>query len=132
MPGAITVHGLEDARAGLRAAAALGRGVTFVSAPSAGVHGGPLWFVELIAAARAEFPNVAQEWIVDCGAEAGRSLAALRAGLKQVVYSGDAGTYTKLAQIAAQLGATILREAPPALDLRRTRDPDAACKMWLA
>ena len=63
--------------------------------------------------ARAEFPRVAQSWILDCGDAPGHVLAALRAGVRAVVFTGDAGTRARLADIAAARGAVVLA-GPPA------------------
>ena len=46
---------------------------------------------------------------VDCGARAGLALAALRAGWTTVGFSGPARVAVKLAEIARQLGARIVR-----------------------
>ncbi len=128
---AIEIHGIEDARAALRAAAELGRAATLVSAPGAAAQGGPAWFKALRDLARDEFSGVDQTWILDCGDAPGQVLAALRAGLDDVVFTGDVAAADKLRAIAAQTGARIHGALPPALDLRQARDPLVSARVWL-
>ncbi len=109
---ATIVHGWGDAAAALAAAGA-GGSVTLVSAPDAGGYAGAGWFMALADRAQAEFPRVAQSWILDCGDAPGHVLAALRAGVRAVVFTGDAGLRARLAGIAATQGATIFA-GPPA------------------
>ncbi len=108
---ATTVNGWDDAAAALAAAGRSGA-VTLVSAPDAGGYAGASWFVALAQRARREFPAVSQSWILDCGDAPGHVLAALRAGVRIVAFSGDAGTRARLAEIAAAQGAVILADAP--------------------
>lgn len=105
------VHGWEDAAAALEAAGPAGA-ATLVSARDAGGYAGAAWFAALAARARREFPTVAQSWILDCGDAPGHVLAALRAGLRAVVFSGDAATRARLADVAAAVGAVVLAGAP--------------------
>lgn len=126
------VHGIDDARAALRAAAELGRGVTLVSAPGGAAQGGAAWFKALADLGRDEFPGVTQSWLLDCGDAPGLVLAALRAGVANIVFTGDQDLSEKLRVIAAVHGATIHGALPQALDLRQARDPLATARMWLA
>lgn len=65
------------------------------------------------------------EIAIDCGADAGAVLAALRAGWKLVAFSGRADAGRKLSGIAAQMGARLI--APPAApDIVLAHDEDAA------
>lgn len=67
----------------------------------------------------------AGEIALDCGADAGTALAALRAGWKLVAFSGRADAGRKLSGIAAQMGARAI--APPAApDIALTHGEDAA------
>lgn len=128
----IIVHSLDHARAALAAAAELGVPVMLVSAAGAGAYAGPLWFKALIEAARADHPDVAVAALLDCADEPGTVLAALRAGIKSVRFTGAAAARERLAGIAAALGATIESDAGPALDLLDARDPASACRAYLA
>ncbi|MGO8920724.1 MAG: hypothetical protein ACLQJR_32925 [Stellaceae bacterium] len=128
----VIVHSLEQARAALGAAAALGVAVTIESAAGAGAYAGPLWFKALIAQAREAHPGVAMTGVLDCAEEAGTALAALRAGLKRVRFTGPEELRRALAEIAAAGGAAVDgASAEPALDLLAAHDPDAALHAFL-
>ena len=129
----IIVHSLAHARAALAAARDLGLPVTLASGAGAGGYAGPLWFKSLIAAARAEFPQTEATAVLDCGGEAGTTLAALRHGFKRVRFTGDAAALQPLREIAQELGAEIeTGDAPAALDLLNETDPEAAARAYLA
>jgi hypothetical protein len=129
----IIVHSLGDARAALAAARDLRVPITLASAAGAGGYAGPLWFKSLIAAARAEFPEAEATAVLDCGSEAGTTLAALRHGFKRVRFTGEAAALQPLREIAQELGAEIeTGAAPEALDLLDESDPEAAARAFLA
>ncbi|HXP77322.1 MAG TPA: hypothetical protein VN823_24515 [Stellaceae bacterium] len=129
----IIVHSLGDARAALAAARALEAPVTLASAAGAGGYAGPLWFKALIAAARADFPEVDVTTVLDCGKEAGTILAALRHGFKRVRFTGVEAALVPLREIARELGAEIeTGDRPEALDLLGENDPKAAARAYLA
>ena len=128
----IIVHSLAHAEAALAAAADSGRPVMLTSAPGAGFYVGPLWFKALTEEARRRHPGADAASLLDCGDEPGTALGALRAGIKHIRFTGDDATRRRLAEIAAQLDATVEDgEAPPALDLLDARDPVAACRAFL-
>jgi fructose/tagatose bisphosphate aldolase len=128
----IIVHSLAHARAALAAARDHGVPVTISSAPGAGGYAGPLWFKSLIAAARADYPEVEVTAVLDCGREAGTTLAALRHGFKRVRFTGDAAALRPLSEIAREQGAEIeTGTAPEALDLLDASDPEAAARVYL-
>ncbi len=124
----IIVHSLNDARAALSAAAELGLPVTLASAVGAAATVGPLWFKAMIDMARGEQAEVALTAILDCADEPGMVLAALRAGLPHVRFTGAPEMRAKL----AALGAVIDDAKAEELDLRDARDPLAACRAFLA
>ena len=133
MTGRVVVHSLDDARAAVTAAEALDCPVTLVSAPRAGGFAGPRWFLAVVAEATAAYPGARIDAVLDCGDEAGTTLAALRVGCRRVRFTGGAELRTKLAEIAAALGAAIEDdEADPVLDLLGQRDAEAACRAFLA
>ena len=124
----VRVHGADEARAALTAAAALGRPVVLAGPPG----GGALWFLAMVEAARGEAPQAACVALCDCGDRAGEAQGALAAGARHVLFTGPPDVAARLAAIAAGVGAVVLTALPPALDLRGARDPVAACKAWLA
>jgi hypothetical protein len=128
----VIVHSLDHARAAVAAAAALGKEVTLVSAPGAGAYAGPLWFKAVVEEAAAGFPGTTVTAVLDCSTGAGTVLAALRAGLTRIIFTGPEATRARLADIAASLGATIEPRTEGALDLLGARDAAAACRAHLA
>jgi hypothetical protein len=110
---AVIVHGLADARIALSARLP----VTLLSAPGAALYAGCLWWRELAASLRAEYPQAVFDDILDCADATGRALAALRIGQPAIVFAPDAPGFDAVAAIAAGLGAQVLTVRPPALDL---------------
>jgi hypothetical protein len=107
--------------------------VILASAAGAGGYAGPLWFKALVETALGEHPGMAAAAVLDCADEAGTTLAALRAGIKRVRFTGRDDVRQRLAAIAAQLGAEIESgDALPALDLLDAGDPARACRAYLA
>lgn len=131
LPGAarpVRVHGLDEARTALTAAAALGVPVVLVGPPG----GGALWFTRMVEAARAAVPGAESAAVLDCADHAGDALGALAAGVRHVLFTGPPEVAARLADIAARGGAVVLPALAPALDLRGERDPEGACRAWLA
>lgn len=129
---AIIVHNLDHARAALAAAQDLGVPVTLATAPGASAYLGPAWLLQIAALARAEFPEVVCDLLLDCGERAGDVMAALREGVPCVVYDGPETAARKLEAIAEGHGAELVRNPPEALDLLHRADALKACREWLA
>ena len=110
---AVIVHGLADAKATMT----LGRRVTLLSAPGAAIFAGCLWWREVVAAARADFPHVEALDVLDCADASGAAMGALRSGLCRLVLWPEAPGWASVAEIAARQGGFVLTEAPAALDL---------------
>ena len=110
---AVIVHGAEDARLALSA----GRPVTLLSAPGAALYAGCGWWRAFVRQAREAFPAVPAADILDCGDGTGQALAALRIGQRHLVLWPGAPGWDAVAAIAARQGGSVLRQAPPALDL---------------
>lgn len=129
----VIVHTLAETCAALQAAAEAGCPVTLHSAPGA-VHSlGVGYFLAMIDAARRRTPEAQSLAVLDCAAAPGFALAALGAGAEAVQLSATSTVLDKIADIAAQSGASLLRD-PPAetLDLRGHEDPLAATRAFLA
>ncbi|HZU91763.1 MAG TPA: hypothetical protein VE993_21100 [Stellaceae bacterium] len=89
-----------------------------MSAPEAGVYAGPGWWRALVAAARAAAPAAEFSAVLDCGDEPGAALAAIRAGVEAVVFTGPADLARRLADLARQSGVRFATARPAAaLDL---------------
>ena len=112
------VHSLLHAVAALTAAAEAGGPIILASAADAGTYAGPGWFREVIAAAQEAVPTARFSALLDCGADAGAAMAAIRAGIAAVVFTGRADVAARLADIARQNGASLVTQRPAAvLDL---------------
>jgi acyl-CoA reductase-like NAD-dependent aldehyde dehydrogenase len=109
-PRPIVVYSLAEAVAALEAAN--GRETVLVSAPDAGVYAGPGWWVGLTEAAREAVPAARFSTVLDCGEDAGAAMAAIRAGIEAVVFTGRTDVAERLAAIAAARGARLLTERP--------------------
>lgn len=114
----IVVHSLAHAVAALSAAAEQNRAIVIASAPNAGIYAGPGWFGALLLTARETVPAARATALLDCGEDAGAAQAAIRAGIEGIVFTGRADVAARLADIAGQRGAMLLKRRPqPALDL---------------
>jgi acyl-CoA reductase-like NAD-dependent aldehyde dehydrogenase len=117
-PPVIVVHTLAHAIGALRAAARAERPVILASAPEAGAAAGPGWFRALIDAAREAVPGAQFSAMLDCGGEAGAALAAIRAEVESVLFTGRPDVARRLADIARQHGVRLeTAAAAPMLDL---------------
>ncbi|MCB4821556.1 hypothetical protein [Roseicella aerolata] len=133
-PPAVTVH--DAAGAALALALAGPQGALLLSAPGAGGFLGAPWFLAIIAEAAAAHPGVPHKAVLDCADSPGHALAALRAGLREVVLDPRCPAFPQVAGAAAELGVRIRAARPPALDLASLdlRRPGARAKLkaWLA
>ncbi len=128
---AVIVHSLDHARAALSAAGRAGLAVTLRSAPGAAAYLGASVFAGMIAEAARVNPGVAFTAVLDCGADPGLALNALRQGIGCIRIDVPAEVRGRIADIAAQSGATLDEADGPALDLLAVADPSAACRDWL-
>jgi hypothetical protein len=104
------VRSLAEARAVL-AAASVAK-VVLVSPPGAAAYLGVGFFAALVDAARAEFPGIAIEAVMDCGEDPGWALSALRMGFKAIALRGDPRARARVAAIARAMGARVLVGPP--------------------
>ena len=123
----IIFHDLGHARAALAAAHEHNLAITLQTAPGAAAYAGVGYLKAVNDKAGAH------EAIIDCGEDPGVVLAALRAGWKRLIFSGERDVFDKLAQMAGQQGATITEAGPkgPILDLLDAPDPAIACLDFL-
>jgi hypothetical protein len=110
---AVIVHGLADAKAVLT----LGLPVTLLSAPGAAIFAGCVWWREMVAAARAGFPDTEALDILDCADASGMALGALRSGVCRLVLWPEAPGWASVVAVAERQGGFVLHAAPAALDL---------------
>ncbi len=137
LPPLLVVHDAADLRTAMDAAmsARLPR-LGVLSAPSAGCFLGAPWWRALVAlAAPSPVPpggeTLALIDILDCGDAAGRALEALRLGQRVLVLERACPQFPAVRERAASLGATILGERPPGLDLSE-RGASRRIAAWLA
>lgn len=116
----VVVHHLEQARAALRAAAEVGCAVQLRSAPGAAGYAG-------VGYLKALGDQVGHELLIDCGDDAGLAMAALRTGCRRLAFSGSEELGRRLADMADQVGATLVMEthAPEMLMLQPEDDAAA-------
>ncbi|MBR0655670.1 hypothetical protein [Plastoroseomonas arctica] len=122
-PPAVTIYSAAQARAAIDAAGP--RGVLLLSAPAAAGFLGPAWFAAMVVGH--------EPAALDCGADPGHALAALRFGIKRIILAEPSDG---LLSCAAEVGADILPERPPSLDLFDWNlgkpQARAALRVWLA
>ncbi len=126
----IIVHSLDHALAAFAAAEAAKVPLIVTSARGAAAQAGPAWFKAVIEAAMAVHPTVVATAILDCGDEPGAVMAALRLGLKQLRFNSSETLRAKLTAMGADFVAEPAATAQ--LDLLDTREPEAACRAFLA
>ena len=106
------MHSLAQAIAALKAAEYLARPVLLVSAPNAGGYVGPGWFKALTNAAREAAPDTQCCILLDCGENVGAALAAIRAEVEGVIFTGHPDVAHRLAEIARQHGVRLETKRP--------------------
>ncbi|MDP7392532.1 MAG: hypothetical protein QGH07_11920 [Alphaproteobacteria bacterium] len=94
----------------------MGKPLFLLSAAGAAAYMGPAWFLALIRQTQERFPEADIQGALDCEAYAGYALAALRQGVKTIIYNGPA--FDAIADIASQIGAFVLQARPESLDAR--------------
>jgi hypothetical protein len=99
----VTIGNLAEARAALNAGRAAGERVRLRSETDAVLRYGVLYFVQMTERLAAEYPELRPDVAVDCGDRADLALAAMRSGLRNIVFHGDPRFAEKLAGIAAEL-----------------------------
>jgi hypothetical protein len=128
----VRVHGWKHVAAVLTAARETGRRVTLL-APPGGTYTGGVGFWAAIDRRRHElFADVAADLMVDCDGAPGHVMAALRVGLKRLIFDGNDAARTRLADIAARHGASLLPRPPALLDLIHEKDAAHACRRLFA
>ncbi len=122
----VIVHHLAQAEAVMCAAGDAGIELQLQSAPDAAAYAG-------VGYLKALGDAVGHELLIDCGDDAGLVMAALRAGAKQLLFSGSADELRRLAQMAARNGALLDGPADPSRPcLALSPDEDgAAVRSWL-
>jgi hypothetical protein len=99
----VRINDLTQARAALAAGQRPGGpAVTLATAPGLAHFAGVGYWRAVEAA-------LGRSIVIDCGEDAGLAMAALRAGCRDLLFTGDAALAARLADMAGQLGATLRR-----------------------
>ncbi|SDB68111.1 hypothetical protein [Belnapia rosea] len=114
LPPVVVVHALAEAMAALALAGP--GGVLLLSAPGAAGSLGAAAFQAMVAAATEAAPGVPCRAALDCGDAPGQALAALRAGLRLLVLDPRCPAFPAVRAAAAECGAELWPERPPAFD----------------
>ncbi len=108
----VIVADWRQTQTALQTARLEGRAVFLCSPEGASSYLGAGFWKALQDKAEAEFPDVTFTLALDCADRAGDVLAALRAGVRTIVFGGPEEVAAKLRDMAGQLRAKIL---PPPL-----------------
>jgi len=131
-PPAVVVHDLAQARAALAAAVEAGREIRLLT-PAGGAHyAGPPYYAEVFRRAAAGQPAARFAATLDCGDDAALAVSAIAAGWRSLVLALGGAAFARVADIAGQHGAELLRRPPAGLDLGAGPEPLDRCRRWLA
>jgi len=120
----ITFHTRHHVDATLAAASEVGARVALITPPGGAANAGPEIYLEMIHQARGRFPEAYCEAMVDCGADAGTAMRALRCGWRHLVFTGNDNLRRKIQSMTDHLGGSLEQSRPPSVDLLAARDPD--------
>jgi hypothetical protein len=131
---ALVSRSAAEAAAALRLAGTVP--VLLLSAPGAAGSLGPAGWRALVQAACEAAPEAMVQDALCCGEAPGHALAALRAGCRLLVLDPACAGFAAVEEAAAECGASLLPERPPALDLHgldlRKPGGRALLAQWLA
>ena len=127
----IIVHCLDHARAALEAATAADTRIILLSAPGAAAYAGPGWFGQLLNQLSDRERAALAGAYLDCGPRPGDVLAAFRAGVQGVIFTGRGDVADKLRALAHAHGVAFRADRPDALDLLDARDPAGAVAAYV-
>ncbi|WP_338662077.1 hypothetical protein VQH23_17835 [Pararoseomonas sp. SCSIO 73927] len=116
-PPAIRFHSADEAAAALALAPA--GGVLLLSAPGAAAWPGAAVVAAMVARAATAHPDASYLAALDCGSAPGLALDALRQGWRLLILDPSHPSFPALHAAAQEVGATLWRQAPEALDLAR-------------
>jgi hypothetical protein len=139
-PPVLIIHDLAQAVAALAAAEATSTAIQLESAPGAAGYAGAGWFAAVIEAARATHPQARVLAVLDCGAEPGLALGAIREGVEAIRTQARPAVRAKIKAIGQAAKVEVLEGKPgPALDLgtivpgpRGPKEIEAAARDYLA
>ena len=98
----VRIHDLEEARRAVEQARGAGAEPVLVSAPGSAAFAG-VGYWQAVAL------TLGEPVVIDCGDDAGLVMAALRAGARDLLFSGPEAVAGKLEDMAGQLGGRLRR-----------------------
>ena len=126
----VAINGIGDARSVCKAAINYGHRVTLWSSKGASGHMGPLWFLEISKRINREFPELAIQAVLDCGAAPGDAMAAIRSGIKAIALTAKFPVKNKIRHIATEEKVVLVKRVPKILDLKYSSNPEDDCRIW--
>ena len=123
---AFVVHDLRQALAAATAAAAAGRPLTLVTPEDGLAAQGPLFWAEVQRRVEERAPSDLVVLLADADNASGLAQAALRCGLRRLIFRGTAAVAAKLNAIAQAAGGSLQPTRPEAIDLLDEPDPGSA------
>jgi hypothetical protein len=130
-PVVVRVHGWKHVAAVLAAAREASRPVTLLAPPGSTYTGGVAFWAAIDRRRRELFADVDAMLLVDCDGAPGHVMAALRVGLRHLVFDGNDAARARLADIVARHGARLEPRPQAVLDLIHEKDPLRACRLLL-
>ena len=98
----VRIHDLEEARRAVEQARGAGAEPVLVSAPGSAAFAG-VGYWQAVAL------TLGEPVVIDCGDDAGLVMGALRAGARDLLFSGPEAVAVKLDDMAGQLGGRVRR-----------------------
>ena len=123
---AFVVHDLRQALAATEAAATAGRPLVLVTPEDGLAAQGPLFWAEVQRRVAERAPSDLVVLLADTDDAPGLAQAALRCGLRRLIFRGTAAVAAKLEAIAQAAGGSLHPTRPEALDLLDEPDPGSA------
>ncbi len=109
---AVEVRGLGEAHAAVEAARRRGSGVLLVTEPGACARLGPGYLLEMMR--QAGLDHDAVRALIDCGADAGYAMLALRVGWRDIHMAGPGETARRVAEMTEAAGGRFHAVLPEA------------------
>jgi len=129
---AIIIHNFSQAQAALAAAHEANKSVALWSAPGAGCYAGAGWWrglLDLLTQAQPGHGHYTS--VLDCSDAPGFVMAAIRAQVPGIYFSGMPDITQKLSDMATAQGLGLVTVRPKALDLAAAKNPQDVCLHYL-
>lgn len=108
----IIIHNLEDIIKAAEKSLKEEKALTLTTAYGAVEYAGAAYFLKMLETGRARYPEANLSLILNCGRSPGTALGALREGAKALILDAPDVVFEKVASIADQQDARVLRPYP--------------------